>query len=106
MLAAAATEEKRVLELFDLALRLIQKSGSVPPQLSQHFNAILHQARVLAENPTAVKGDISPEAIQLALQLRDRKNLREAFRNVPDLSSITPEQAGEILSRLAVHVET
>jgi hypothetical protein len=106
MLAASSSEQKRVLELFDLALRLVQRSGPIPPQLSQHFNVILRQARALAEDPNTVEGDIFPEAIQLALRLRELKSLREAFRNIPDLSSVTPEQAGNILSSLDVHVET
>ena len=105
MLAASSSEQDRVLELFDLALRLVQRSGPIPPGLIQHFNAILRQARALAEDPNSVKGQISPEAIQLALRLRER-DLKEVFQNVPDLSSLTPEKAGEILSTLGASVET
>jgi hypothetical protein len=107
MLAAASTDQSRILELFDLALRLVHKRGSVPFQLSQHFNSILHQARALAENPDSIKGgSIFPEAIQLALRLREIESLREAVENVQDLSSMTPEQAGKILSSLEDRVET
>jgi hypothetical protein len=84
---------------------LVQGSGPIPPGLIQHFNAILRQARALAEDPNSVKGQISPEAIQLALRLRER-DLKEVFQNVPDLSSLTPEKAGEILSTLGASVET
>jgi hypothetical protein len=34
MLAASSSEQKRVLELFDLALRLVQRSGPITLQLS------------------------------------------------------------------------
>ena len=103
MLAATSTEEKRVLELFDLALRLVRHRGAVPPLLSQHFNAILQQARALAHSPENVEGDIYPEAIQLALQLREFDQLRKAVADSRDLSSITPEQADRILSSLEMH---
>jgi hypothetical protein len=103
MLAASSSEQNRVLELFDLTLRLVQKCGPIPPQLSQHFNAILRQARALAEDPISVESPISPEAIQLALRLREGK-LREAFQDVPDLSSVTPELAARILSSLDASV--
>jgi hypothetical protein len=104
MLAASSSEQNRALELFDLTLRLVQRSGAIPPQLSQHFNAILHQARALAEAPGTVESPIFPEAIQLALRLREER-LQEAFQNVPDLSSVTPELAARILSSLDASVE-
>jgi hypothetical protein len=100
MLAAASSEEKRVLELVHLALQLVRRKGPVPPQLSQHVDAILRQAVVLAQKPDSVQGKIFPEAIQLALQLREIEGLRNAVENAPDLSSMTPEQADEILSSL------
>jgi hypothetical protein len=105
MLAASPNEQRRVLELVDLALRLVHRSRPIPPQLSQHFNTILQQARALSEDPDVVKGEIFPEAIQLALRLRE-KSLQEAFKNVPELSSVSPEQAARILSSLDVSVET
>src|SRR5262245_36620358 len=87
MLAAASSDEKRILELFDLALRLVRQSGPIPEELSKHFNAILNQARALADNPDDVKGEISPEAIQLALKLKSIRNLRKAVDDIPNLSS-------------------
>jgi hypothetical protein len=104
MLAASSSQQNQVLELFDLALRLVQRSGPIPPQLTQHFNTILQQARALAEDPRGVEGPIAPEAIQLALRLRAGR-LHEVFLNVPDLSSVTPEQAARILSSLDASVE-
>lgn len=106
MLAAASTEEGRILELFDLALRLVKRNGPVPPLLSKHFDVILQQARALADAPENVMGNIYPEAIQLALQLRNLNQLRRAVGDISGLSSVTPKQAAEILSTLETHIET
>jgi hypothetical protein len=105
MLAAIPAEETRVLQLFELALRLVGSgSQKVPDQLKTYFDTVLEQARRLANDPTAVSGTILPEAIQLAIDLRDVEELRNAVDNLSSLAAITPERANAILVSLERHV--
>ena len=61
MLAASSGEQDRALELFDLTLPLgPEKRADTSSGLSQHFNAILRQARALAEDPGTVKSPDFP----------------------------------------------
>jgi hypothetical protein len=106
MLAAVPTEESRTLELFDLALRLIRERGRVPPRLSEHFNTVLSQAKALASDPAGVRGDISPQAIQLARRMRETDALREVVSGVADISKVTPAAANKILTTLGERVAT
>jgi hypothetical protein len=101
MLAAAPSPDTEALELFHLALRLLRQGrGRVPPQLAKHVNAVLLQARALADDPRTAKGQLLPEAIQLALQLRTTAQLRDDIHDIADIGSLTPEQASRILLSL------
>jgi hypothetical protein len=102
--AAIPSDESRVLELFDLALRVVREQGRLPQQLSDHFNTVLNQARNLARDPSVVVAGLSPEAIQLARQLRETRGLEEAMLDVADISTITPTVAGSILAKLENHI--
>jgi hypothetical protein len=100
MLAAVPTNELRVLELFGLALRLVSDRGSVSPQLAEHFDTVLRQAKDLAKDPSQVQGQISPQAVQLARRLREVSALRDAVDPISDIGSVTPAVASRILSSL------
>ncbi|WP_157861920.1 hypothetical protein [Methylobacterium sp. Leaf361] len=101
MLAAAPAEETRVLALFQLALRLIrQGQGGVPPELERYFNSVLAQARSLSNDPRAVQGQLLPEAIQLALDIRDLDGLKDEIEGAHDASTVSPALADRILMRL------
>jgi hypothetical protein len=104
MLAAVPTDESRTLELFDLALRIVCEKGIIPHQLSEHFDAVLQQAKSLAANPSSVSGGISPQAIQLACRLRQTSELREAIDRVTGIASVTPDLASKILASLGERI--
>jgi|SRR6266849_2368109 hypothetical protein len=100
MLAAVPTNESRMLELFGLALRLVSDKGSVSPQLAEHFDTVLRQAKDLAKDPSQVQGQISPQAVQLARRLREVSALRDAVDPISDIASMTPAMAAQILNSL------
>ncbi len=96
----AAAPESRVLELFRLALIIAQSNRTVPDQLINYFNTVLSQARALDDNPTSKISAIMPEAIQLALDIRQRDELRQALQGVRSFSDITPTLATDFLRNL------
>lgn len=104
MLAAVPSDESRTLELFDLALRLLKDRGRVPPQLSDHFNDVLRQAKELAATPTKVGGSPSPQAIQLACRILEISDLRAAVAAVDGIDAVTPDLASRILLSLEERV--
>jgi hypothetical protein len=89
-----------MLELFGLALRLVSDRGAVSPQLAEHFDTVLRQAKDLAKDPSQVHGQISPQAIQLARRLREVAALKAAVDPISDIASMTPAMASQILSSL------
>jgi hypothetical protein len=99
MLAAAPAEDARILEVFRLALAMVgQGKSDIPPQLVSYFDTVLEQARRLSTDPKSVSSPIMPEAIQLALELRDFKSFRDAVDGITTLSAVSPSQANEVLS--------
>jgi hypothetical protein len=104
MLAAVPSDESRTLELFDLALRILKDNGKIPPQLSDHFNAVLRQAKELATTPTNVRGNPSPQAIQLACRILEISELRAVVAAVDGIDAVTPDMASKILSSLEERV--
>ena len=106
MLAAVPTEQTRVLELFSLALSMVGAGRrDIPLPLASYFNNVLEQARRLASEPAAVHGQILPEAIQLALDLRNVAAIRDAMNGVRSIDMISPEQAQKALESLERSVE-
>jgi hypothetical protein len=104
MLAAVPTDESRILELFNLALKIRLEQRELSPDLKDYFNSILRQAKELANNPRSISGNISPEAIQLARQLQETNALRDAVLNVSDIGGVSPAVADRILANLSTRV--
>jgi hypothetical protein len=100
MLAAAPAPEARMLELFRLALGIAHARRTVPDQLIEYFNTILSQARELDRDPTTRLDSVMPEAIQLALDLRVRSELRRAVSGINSFNDVTPTNAADVLRHL------
>lgn len=101
MLAAMPSENSRRLELFRLALILIDRGNrDLPEPLSLHFDAVLHQARKLSDDPDAISPDVTPQAVQLANDLRVYEGLREALAGVNSIGDINPAVAHKVLQNL------
>ncbi len=99
MMAAAPAEQARTLELFNLALMLSVGEKELPPALVDYCDRILQQARALVDSP-AKAGPVAPEVIQLALDLRDDPNVKQAMDGVISFKFIKPHQAQQALTGL------
>lgn len=105
MLAAMPSENSRRLELFRLALVLIDRgSGEIPRSLSLHFDNVLHQARILSDNPQAISPEVTPQAVQLASDLRVYVGLRDALHGVNSLGDVSQAIAHQVLRNLEPRV--
>jgi hypothetical protein len=100
MLAAVPAPEARVLELFRLALAIAQSEKPVPERLAAYFQMVLAQARQLANDPTIRLDSAMPEAIQLALDIRERADLRSAVQDIDSMENVTPSKAAAVLRHL------
>jgi len=101
MLAATPSQESRVLTLFQLALRLVgQSEQPISPEMHTYFNRVLHQAKALNQDPSSITGGLLPEAIQLALNMRELEELRGVLSDADDLASVSPALADSILNNL------
>ncbi|MBE1508359.1 hypothetical protein [Rhizobium viscosum] len=101
MLAAMPSENSRRLELFRLALVLIDRGNDrIPQPLSLHFDCVLHQARLLSDNPHAISPDVTPQAVQLANDLLAYKGLRDALDGVNSLDDVSQAVAHKVLRNL------
>lgn len=101
MLAAMPSENSRRLELFRLALLLIDRGNRrLPTPLSLHFDVVLHQARKLSDDPEAISPDVTPQAVQLANDLRVYVGLRDALAGVNSIGDVNPAVAHKVLQNL------
>jgi hypothetical protein len=100
MLAAVPNDESKLLELFNLALHIVCNKRAIPRALSDHFDAVLTQAKSLATDPSSVSGGISPQALQLACRLRQASELRAVVESVSGIATVTPDLASKMLASL------
>ena len=101
MLAAMPSENSRRLELFRLALVLIDRgSRNIPNSLLLHFDNVLHQARKLSDNPDAISPQVMPQAVQLANDLRAHEGLRDALDGVNSIGDVSQMVAHKVLQNL------
>jgi hypothetical protein len=98
MLAAVPSERGRALELFGLALSMVEAEKSdIPEALKAYFDHVLWQARQLLANPDASVDKLRPEAVQLALDLRDNHELSAAIGDAASINALRKEQAHAVL---------
>lgn len=101
MFAAMPTNSARRLEFFRLALVLIDRGNhDIPPPLSEHFEQVLHQARLLIADPSAISPQVMPQALRLANDLRLTSGLYDALAGVQQLCDVSPEIAHRVLQTL------
>ncbi|MCZ7859202.1 hypothetical protein O9X81_21605 [Agrobacterium salinitolerans] len=101
MLAAMPSENSRRLELFRLVLVLIDRgSRDIPHPLTLHFNDVLHQARILSDDPDTLSPDVTPQAVQLASDMIVYQGLRDALQGVENIGDVSPAVAHKVLQNL------
>jgi hypothetical protein len=101
MFAAMPSDNARGLEYFRLALLLIDRgTKDLPPLLSEHFNQVLHQARLLVIDPTSVSPSVVPQAVHLANDLLRVTALRDALEGVEKIADVNAVVAHNVLRNM------
>ncbi|TJV22239.1 MAG: hypothetical protein E5Y04_26790 [Mesorhizobium sp.] len=84
-----------------MALLLIDRGKTeIPPPLLVHFDDVLHQARKLSDDPNAISPGITPQAVQLANELRVYEGLRDALAGVNSIGDVSQAIAHQVLLNL------
>ena len=97
MLMAAPSESRPGLELFRLALQLAEHGRSrVEAPLAAYFRSLVCQAKVLARSPRAVSEPIMPEAVRLAVAIRNSSAFADAIAAVNDMADLSPTTAAKL----------
>jgi hypothetical protein len=97
MLMAAPSDSRPGLELFRLALQLAEHDRSqVEAPLAAYFRSLVSQAKVLAQSSRAVVEPIMPDAVRLAVAIRNNKTFAEAIATVDDMSDLSPNMAATL----------
>jgi len=104
MLAAAPSPQSDSLELIRLALSMVRSNEpNIPESLITYFAQVLEQARVLAGDPSKAEGQVLPEAIDLALEIRSVKEFSDELEKVKSIDKLTPDIARKLLSVMEEH---
>ncbi|AGB43404.1 hypothetical protein Mesau_00920 [Mesorhizobium australicum WSM2073] len=97
MLAATSMDRDESPAPFHVALRILSSERSIPEKLAVYLRDVMTQALQIASDPDTIDGETLPEAIRLALDLRESDALRAAVGMV-GAGTISAELAREILS--------
>lgn len=101
MLAATPSTRQNPLELVRLALSMVEAGErDIPESLKKYFLAVLSQARTLAKDPPEAHGELLPEAIELALEIRTMKEFSEEIDRIETVDKISPDVAKKLLSAM------
>jgi hypothetical protein len=101
VLAAVPRELSQHLNPFWLTLRLVEQGRSdIPADAARHFDDIISQVRALLQDSYSHSSPISPEVVELILEIRATEGLRNAIDSLPKLNAIPPEIAHNILSTM------
>ena len=106
MLMAVPSESRSGLELFRLALQLVEQDGArVEAPLADYVRTLVGQAKVLARSPKALASPILPEAIRLAVAIRNSNTLAEALDPIREIGDISPAVAAKLRESMEGKVE-
>lgn len=100
MIAAAPLRDPSLgLTKLIFSLR-INQSEAVPPELKEHLEKIISQAKALSGNPKNIPGNINPEAIALAIGMKSNTDLATELNRITTFDSIDANLASKILELL------
>jgi hypothetical protein len=87
--------------LFTLALNLSKKNEpNVPSSVVEYFDQVLKQIRCVLERPGEVIRDISPEALDIAMEIESESCLYKDILELENFQSLTPEKASHLLQEM------
>jgi len=75
-----------------------QRAERIPPKLRQHLIDVIQSAKRLAEDPQSA-GNVSPEAIELAVEIQREAALATTLRGVTPSRILTRRSRGSCLGR-------
>ncbi len=105
MFSAIPSENAKRLELFRLALILVNRGNQeIPAPLSTHFNCVLQQARLLLEDPRTISPEVIPQAVQLANDFRSIAGLKDALEGIERIGDVSPDIADKVLRSLEPNI--
>lgn len=100
----SARKGSDTLGLVKLALSLISaEDKNIPSSLVDHFNVVIAQAKDLAIQPTSVPDQVLPESIELAIEIKNIKDLSNDLNGITNLENITPDLANSLLRQMEKH---
>lgn len=100
MFSAMPSDNARQLEFFRLALSLVGRGSALPSPLTEHFERVLRQARLIALDPTALTPEVAPQAVYLANDLNRAADLRAALEGVERIDDVSRDVAQKVLLSL------
>lgn len=97
---AAVPKNPEKANLFRLVLSLSSQEQATPPPLVEYFDTILRQAKKLTTHPESLSGEILPEAIEIAFEIKSNNFFSKEIMRVSDYKTLTPKKASSLLKNL------
>ena len=102
MISAAPTFGTSALDLFRLALTMAQaQNEAIPQSLKEYFIYTLREAKKIAQDPHNIPSNISPEIIELAVDILNGR-FNSELEEIEDFNQITPDLAKYLLENMEV----
>ena len=98
---AASSPSTEWLGVLRIALMMKAKAEqNVPQRIGAYFDTLVSQVRCLAGEQCILSKETLPEAIRLAIIVKEQAPLRTSFNGVQNYESITPGVAWELLTAI------
>lgn len=98
MLAATSIDRNQSAAPFHVALQILSGERNLPAKLSAYMRTVLVQAIGIVRDPGTIDAKTLPEAIQLALELQQSSELRNAVELAAAGDDLSPGTAKNILA--------
>jgi hypothetical protein len=97
MLAATSIDRDQSPAPLHVALRILSSERRLPEKLSTYVRDVFRQALQIMAHPESINAQTLPEAIQLAVDLKESAELRDALDSVGN-GTISAKTAQDILA--------
>ena len=99
---AAAPDSNSMFGLIQVVLAsLAQRSEiSISTPLKEYLVKVLHDASVIASNPSLINRDTSAESLELALLIREQSGLIQQISEISSFDGIQADVAEKLLKSL------
>ena len=98
---AASSPRDTSLDLVKLIFSLtVDSSQNVPEELKQHLTEVLTEAKFLLSESDHDPTKVTPEAIELALEMKASNELASSVEEITTFDSISPIIANKVLEAM------